>query len=1051
MNKLLRMFAENHILTNFIVVLVIAFAFYFWGGIPKEEMPETTADQIYITASYTGGTPEEIEYFLTKNIEEAVLGIEGIDEISSLSSNGSVTVIITLEMNYPYYDETVTAVREAVDRIKMPEDVEDQPRVREIKSTNRSVIQIALFHKKEKLLSVEGRQTVQDAGEMLESRLRAISYVNDVSFSGKEQESINVYIRPESLALYEISYSDAVSSLSGSNIRRPLGTIKNENNARVTIRAELDSEEKIRNSILQGSFSGKMIRIGDVADVETTFEHSTSILKFNGHQALNLNVRKTSESGITEASDAIRAEVENFFATSMRDSDVGYLIYSDSAESVRDRLKLIRDNGIFGFVLILLILFVFLNFTAGFWVAMGIPFALFFTVVVTRALGYSVNNMTLSGIVIVLGMVVDDAIVIAENITRYREEGAGQTEAAVRGTETVILPVLASILTTCVAFVPLYFFTGSFGKMIAVIPAMIFAMLGGSLLEAIFILPSHMNLHLPFRFPRRFRRPKQPHEAAHWFRKVEDAYGRLLEKVLKRRLLLYITFTLLLVGAGFLFFGKMSFALSPREETNEIYITGYVDRPQLKAADTAGYVEPLEQLIDPYLGSTVAIYSTRIASSRRGGDTNENFFSVRIELLPSLERKLSGPELIEALQTAVEEKGLKYKRFYISQSRFGSTSTAGGSPIVIEIRENDDARREEIARKLCDIMSGYEFYQNAEIEEPVKSKQYLLDYDRDLLQRLSISSTEISNSLRTIIQGSTVFYHYRDDVEIPVKVTLKDEYATDLQTILKNPVTTRQGYLVPIGTVVKVRESMEPNSIYRVNGHRVVRLYADLSSDRMTPVETAEYFEQQVFPDLMAQYPTAGIVFRGEVEQTRNSSGDIFLGTALVLLLIYFILSLLFNSLWKPFVIVLIIPFGMMGVVYALLLHNMPVISFFTAVGMLGLAGVVVNDSIVMFDKLLTSYRNDSGCADSRRKTIADISKTRLRAVVLTTLTTVAGLLPTAYGILGYDSMLSDMMLAMSYGLLTSTLVTLFLTPALFCSIKAVSEKRAGKKTGGLS
>lgn len=1050
MNKLLKLFAENHILTNFIVVLVFAFAFYFWGDIPKEEMPETTADQIFITASYTGGTPEEIEYFLTKDIEEAVRGIEGIDEISSQSSNGSVTVIVTLEMNYPHYDKVVTSVREAVDRLKMPEDVEDQPRVREIKSTNRSVIQIALFHKNEKLLSVEGRQAVQDAGEMLESRLRGISFVNDVSFSGKEQESINVYIRPESLALYEMSYSDAVSNLSGSNIRRPLGTIKNENNARVTIRAELDSEQKIRDSILQGSFSGNMIRIGDVADVETTFEHSTSILKFNGHQALNLNVRKTSDSGITEASDAIRREVENFFATSMRDSDVGYLIYSDSAESVRDRLKLIRDNGIFGFILILLILFIFLNFTAGFWVAMGIPFALFFTVIVTRMIGYSVNNMTLSGIVIVLGMVVDDAIVIAENITRYREEGVDRTEAAVRGTGTVILPVLASILTTCVAFVPLYFFTGSFGKMIAVIPAMIFAMLGGSLLEAIFILPSHMNLHLPTPFGRK-RRTRQPHEAAHWFRKVEDAYGHLLEKVLKRRIFLYIVFTVLLVGAAVLFAGKMSFALSPREETNEIYITGYADHLKLKAAETAVYVEPLEELIDPYLGSTVGIYSTRIASSRRGSDTNENFFSIRIELLPSLERELSGAELIEALQTAVKEKGLHYRKFYISQSRFGSTSSAGGSPIVIEIQENDDRKREEIAEKLCEIMNGYEFYQNAEIEEPVKSKQYLIDYDRDLLQRLSISSSEISNSLRTIIQGSTVFYHYRDDIEIPVKVTLKDEYATDLKTILQNPVSTRQGYLVPIGTVVKVRESMEPNYILRVNGHRVVRLYADLSSDRVTPVDTAEYFEQNIFPDLMARYPTSNILFRGEVEQTRNSSGDIFLGTALVLLLIYFILALLFNSLWKPFVIVLIIPFGMMGVVYALLLHNMPVISFFTAVGMLGLAGVVVNDSIVMFDKLLATYRNDSGNPADRRKAIADISKTRLRAVVLTTLTTVAGLLPTAYGILGYDSMLSDMMLAMSYGLMTSTLVTLFLTPAIFCSIKTVSEKRAGKKKGGLS
>ena len=280
-----------------------------------------------------------------------------------------------------------------------------------------------------------------------------------------------------------------------------------------------------------------------------------------------------------------------------------------------------------------------------------------------------------------------------------------------------------------------------------------------------------------------------------------------------------------------------------------------------------------------------------------------------------------------------------------------------------------------------------------------------------------------------------------------MKVTLEDKYVSDLPTILHNPISTRQGYLVPLETVVKVRESMEPNYITRVDEKRVVYLYADLASDKVTPVETAEYFEQNVFPGLMAQYPTCNILFRGEVESTRESSGDILYGSALVVFLIYFILSLLFNSLWKPLLIVAIIPFGMMGVVYALMLHNMPVISFFTAIGILGLAGVVVNDSIVMLDKLLNSYRNDSQTAADRRRLIADISKTRLRAVILTTVTTVAGLLPTAYGILGYDSMLSDMMLAMSYGLMTSTLVTLFLTPALFYTLQTVKERKRKSAT----
>ena len=817
---------------------------------------------------------------------------------------------------------------------------------------------------------------------------------------------------PDKLKKFNLSLTEVRRQIQTQNVRMPVGSMSDADETEISVASELDSIDALENLVVRGSFAGKNIRLKQIASISQGFAKSNTIRKAQGHEAIIYNIKKNASTDIISAQNAAMGFIDQF-KKEYEDGPIGVVTADDESYDVRNRLSLIGFNGLIGFLLIILVLFIFLDLKSGLWVAMGIPFTLAFTLICSVVLGYSVNNMTLAAIIIVLGIVVDDAIIVAENIARYREQGMNSFEAVIEGTRNVILPVGASILTTCAAFLPLYFFSGYFGLFVKYIPPIIFMMLFASLVESGLILPGHLNTPFPFH-----KNKKDPTLQASKFARFENIYARFLTLILKVKYLVILMFIGLLLGAYHLFQSEFKFVMFPREETKEISIRA-IGPDHLNRFEMAKLVRPLEEIFIRDKEMVKAVL-TRIGQNRRGGAVKENQASIRVEILPPSERSLPLRVLMEKWQNEADKlSGFQKIRFM--KSRWGFSS---GSPIEIEIRENDDQNRNMVAEKLRAALEAHPDLTNAEIEKPIEKQEYRLLLQQEKLFKLGVDPSELAKTLRAYVQGQVLYRINKGEEEVDVRLVGADSYKDKIGDILQLRAANKKSYLVPFKNLVEVQKGMKPANIQRINFKRAGRIYADFQENtQATPLGIANEFEDKIFPQLTKSSPSTILLFRGEVEDSRESQSDFGFSIKMVIGLIYVLLVLLFASLSIPILIASVVPFGLVGVVFAFWVHDMSQYGFFAVIGTLGMIGVVVNDAIVMVSKLEESGNHDD---------IAKIAATRLRPIIVTTLTTAAGLFPTAYGIAGYDSMLAEMMLAMGWGLVFATSITLVFLPCLY-------------------
>ncbi|MBN1688053.1 MAG: efflux RND transporter permease subunit [Candidatus Omnitrophica bacterium] len=1028
MEKVIAYFAKRHFLTNAIVIAVLMGGILAWNHTKKEELPDITFDRVRIQVQYPGATAEDVEYFVTEPIEEVLRGIDGVYRITSHSSVGLSSINVELERGDYGIEEILTEIRSEVFDVELPEEVINDPDIRVFKTSKKAILDIALIDTETHLLDVPSRQKLQKYALTLEDQLLNLPEVNSVTRRGYLQPEIQIKVKPEKLIEYEIPFNTVMQEIKNNHIRKPAGSIETREEPKVTLLSELNTVEKLQKLIVQGGFEGGVVRLGELAQIEEGFEKNENVLKVNGHEAVMLNVVKNSSSGILDALEEVTRVVKGYEKNQLAGTSIRVLFLDDESIDLRNRLSIIGINGGIGFILILITLFLFLNKRSGIWVALGIPFTLCFTLIAGSWMGFTINGTTLAAVIIVMGMIVDDAIVVAENITRMLRQGVDALTAAVKGTSYVLFPVIASILTTCIAFVPLYFFEGRFSAFIQYIPPIIFLVLGASLFESIFILPGHMSFDHPLFERWRSRNKKSTgHKYQHWFDSYEEKYGRLLEKILPYKKVIFVSFFFMLVLSIFIVQTRMKFVMFPNEETREIVLSGEV-AAGTKRYDTAGMVKKIEEKIDPFVGKEVIGYRTEIARSRRGGAIEENKFRITMEIVPKEKRNKSADRLIKELEKPIMElEG--FRKVSFGKSRWGQDT---GKVIEILVKQNDDVLRNEVVQEIIGKMEAHPDFVEIEVDEGFRIPEFRVSISQEMAKRLSISPVDMGSTLRAALEGAILYEFPRGDEEMDVRLTTVDEAKDSMDKILAIPVENQGDYLVLLGKVVSVEEIESPNSIFRQDLKRTTLVDAGLDKkSRLTPLEAAEELEKKIFPEILAHYPTTTISFGGEVQDTRESKSDIGHAVTMVLFLIYVVLAILFNSIWKPLMIMLAIPFGIVGVVFAFWLHGKVLFGFYAAIGVLGLSGVVINDSIIMLTKLDKEYNNEKGDIHPHRQ-IADIAKTRLRAVTLTTLTTVAGLLPTAYGFAGYDAMLAEMMLALTWGLLFGTLITLVLIPSVF-------------------
>lgn len=1056
LEKLVRFFSTRHLLNNFIVIFVFIGALIAWEVIGKEELPNIDMGFVQISATYSGASPEVVEKLITKKIEDELTGIDGIYQVTSTSSVGSSSITVEISNDYPDKDAAVMEIRTAIDRADLPSDMLDDPIIKVFKTSNKAVIDVAVYMQHRDLLSIEDRKGFQKYVYSLKNQLENLSTISDVSESGYLDEEIHIQLDPKKLNRFTIPIAKVKSQLSGHNILQPAGNLKDIHNSKVSVLDELTTVDKINEVPIRSTFDSPIIRVKDIAKVVDTFKSGTSIFKINGHEGVIFSLTKSSSADILTAVSDVKQLVKKYNDNFSEKGNIKVVALDDESKSIKSRLSLIKTNGLFGFILILIILFLFLDFQSGLWVAMGIPFTFCFTLICVYLLGYTINNVTLSAFIIVMGIVVDDAIVIAENIHRYKSQGLSDEEASEKGTVSVFLPIFASITTTCAAFLPLMFFSGRLANFIKYIPPVVFLMLGASLFESTLILPAHMKLKIPnwvkgvftlglfYIFNSKIKKQiqkgtyvKRPDR----FLKAEKFYEKKLKWFLRYKWWVFLVFILFLFGSCKMA-KSMKFVMFPNEEATEVHLVATAPVGTNKET-TAKMAKAVEDVFIPYLKTELSGFRTSVAKSRRGSAAYENELFMKIELRDREERTKSLKQLLAEWNKKIKKiKG--FKRIEFMRRRFGQSS---GSAIEVLIQASERKDRMGAARMLSDIMKKDKRLTGVEIEKPVLSPEYKITLKRALITRLSVEPTSVSLAFRALLDGSVVYNFLRGDEEVNVRVTTGDPDKRKINQILDFSVANTSSKLVPIRSLVNLKKEDTPNSIRRKNFRRVTYVYANPAGDKKkqaAPINIANEYEKKVFPLIWKKYPSVSLSFDGEVKDTRESQSSFGMATSLVLFLVFAIMALQFDSLIRPLMIMLSIPFGVAGVVIIFYLHTITAFGLFTGIGILGLCGVIVNDAIVLVDKLDQNINDLHGAHHNEK--IASISATRLKAVVLTTLTTVAGVMPTAYGIAGYDSLLSQMMLALSWGLIFATLITLILIPCLYSALMDFSDFRDRKK-----
>lgn len=1078
MRVVVEYFLSKNLLLNLMSVLIIVVGAYKALTMNREAFPNVNFDIVSISTVYPGASAAEVEKLITKPIEDNIKSVDGIKEFRSSSIENRSGIVITIDPNVPDSQKVIDDIKSAVDRVEdLPEDAKD-PLVQEITTARTPVIEINLGVRQ----GPDGKDLLTEKelkfkAKILEDQLLDIPEVGRVVRRGYRNTEMLVNIDPISLDKFSVSSMQVINALKSKNINFPGGNITDQNKESI-IRTvgEFDTPREIANVFIRSNDAGRFIQLKEVASVEEGFEDKEFIEKVNGLQAITLVVVKKERGDAIHLVDKVR-EIINKFEEKEKNT-LTFSFVNDMSKYIRRRLQVLISNGIQGFVLVVISLFFFLGWRVSLMVAFGLPLAMSLTFIILDYLGMTLNLISMMGLIIVVGMLVDDAIVISENIFRYIEEGMDLHEACVRGTTEVIAPVTATITTTVAAFAPMLFVTGIFGKFIYSIPLVVIVALCSSLFEAFFILPSHL-----YDINKGGVKKGEIKEESHWFAKVRRRFykpslGWALKHEYLTLLLLIVAFILSMFAVRV--FGK--FKLFPGGV--EIFICKITAETGLTLEETERFIKAVEREVAKLPKEELENYVSRVGITQK--DVNDPFTKrgkhygqVMVYLTPDSDRKRTTEDVINDLRNRTEwllnEKALsamkeKEKRLnesksddsafikwlssfkdkknnsiqtqydipYELQDLKGKLATLDyeklsggppvGKPVAIEVKGDDYETLRKIVDEYKKLMATVTGVIDISDDYNEGKDEIRVTIDEGIASQVGVSVQQIAIAINAAYQGNVATTIKRADEEIDVRVRFPENYRNSVNSLNKIHVMNNAGNLIPISNMIKINRTPGIASINHFDGKRLLTATANLDENKTTPIKANTDIDK-VSKGLIEKYPGYRVRFGGEyvdTDESMKSLGKAFIVAAFI---IFVILVSLFHSFIQPFIVMAAIPFSFIGVVIAFLTHG-HYFSFLSFIGIVGLAGVVVNDSIVLVDFANQLHREKPGL--SSYELLLEAGCVRLRPVILTTITTVLGILPTAYGIGGSDPFLMPMALAIGWGLAFSTLLTLIIVPVLY-------------------
>ena len=1022
--------------------LVFSLAFIAIGvlsvvGMQRDQFPTVDFEVLSVTTAYPGASPEDVEKSVTNVIEEELLSVSGIKEITSSSREGISSIIVTLEADLKDVTTTKNDVRNAVNRVKaFPEEVTDLPQVVDFNVTEFPVVTINID-------STSGNfnqaRQITDELEVAISRIKGVASVDNPSYLDSE---IQIKVNPDKLAKYEMSINEVISAISSRNARFTVGDNNQESlEKNIVILSEFESIDDIKNVVIKSSFDGPVIRLDDIAEVFRGQEEETSITRVNGTKGFVLQVKKQPQADIIRTVKRVRERVSELQKNFPDDINIFYT--DDSSEAVANRLDIIIKNGYIGLALVLVVLGVFLSLKTAFWVAVSIPVTLLGTVFGLGLTGNTINLISLSGFILVLGIVVDDSIVIAESIHHYKSKEGNLYKNVVMGLKRVIMPVVTTIISTMLVMSSFFLMSGVLGKFIYVLPVVVLFALAISFLEITFALPAHLATN-------------KVEKQKTWFVPFENFYNRCMVRILKWRYLIVPLFIGLLVYSAMFAMKNIPFNLFPSRGATVMFAN--IEAPNGSSASyTEKIVIDVENLIVNEIGEDLKSYTSKI----------DAFFTnkadIEIALTPTSDRERSAEDMQEKLKELVKNvQGAEEIR--ISLLRPGPPQ---GADIEVTLVSANDAQRVLAADRLEEILNSIDGVDNINRNDEIGKPRIETVLDFDEMARLGVDYQSVYRHLRTAFSGSYVTDATIAGKEEDVRIYIGENDYTE-NFIQNTAVKNRQGNLIPMSQFSTLREIEGEPDYNHLDGDRSIKVTASIadgrprgrptkavessnaddgesvnvSSDdsdssaaqpaRRGPPPSKTIILAKALKELNAavEYPQVSIVTAGGAQESIESLQDFLRAFVVAIIGIFLLLAILFNSYSQPMLVLAAVPFSLIGVIWAFYFHGEP-LSFFALTGSLALMGVIVNDSLVMVSHL-NYLRDKSAKLEDKTVWIARGSRDRLRAVVLTTLTTMAGVLPLAYGIGGTDVFLQPMVLALGYGLIFGTFLTLILLPCMY-------------------
>ena len=1043
MKKIITFFIKYSVAVN---VLILAFIILGTVGIfsmKSSFFPLVDSRLINITLAYPGASPAEIEEGVVLKIEDNLKGIVGVERVTSVSRENSAVVIVEI-FKGKNIDIVLSDVKNAVDRIpSFPVGLEP-PVIAKVENL-RPTISFAL--------SGEGvpLKALKKYARNIENDIRGIEGISQITLSGFPEEEIEIAVRENDLLAYNLSFTEVANAVRNANILITGGNIKTPQEDYL-IRASNRSYygDDMQNLIVRTQPNGTIIRLKDVANIKDIWSETPDRLYFNDDLAIDITVSNTDSEDLISTADKIK---DYIYVFNQKQQNIKLNITSDRSTTLNGRTKLLVENGIIGILLVLFFLAIFLNVRLAIWVAFGLPIAFFGMFIFAAQFNVTINVLSLFGMIIVIGILVDDGIVIGENIYHhYYDLGKSKIRAAIDGTMEVIPPIVSAILTTLIAFSTFFFVDGNLGSFFSEVSTIVILTLSVSLLEALIILPAHIVHSRALerkklengeeiqqnRFDTFFNKVNQVADG--WLVRVRDTYYMpFLRFSLKNKLFAFsIPLALLILSFSAIGGGIVKTSFFPNIASDQIQIS--LKMPQ-------GTNEKITDSIISMIEAKVWLVHKEYTEKQTGNiPVVENIIkrigpgsasgSLTVNLLPGEARDFSSPEITNRISDVVGNV------YGVESLVFGSGGNFGGSPVAVSLLGNNiqelKSAKEELKQSLLNNVALKDVVDNdpagiKEIKITLKENAYLL----------GLNLQSVMAQIRDGFFGFQAqrFQRGQDEIKVWVRYDKKDR--SSIKNLDEMRIIAPSGTRIPFSEIANYSIERGDIAINHLSGKREIQVTADLKSKSETATDILEDIKTRVMPPILSKYPSVSPLYEGQNREAKKTTDSVNVVGPIILLLIYLVIAFTFRSYSQPILLILMIPFSMIGVVWGHYIHSFP-IGILSWLGIIALIGIMVNDGLVLIGKF-NNYLKEGIKFD---EALIMAGQSRFRAILLTSITTIAGLGPLIFEKSRQAQFLIPMAISIAYGIAIATILTLIMLPLLLSVSNSIKVSIKWLKTG---